>query len=88
MDRTRAARAAPRVERLPAEVRTLRGRTTVCTVDMALAPKLHHMDLVLKEFKNWEVPEDMPAVKKYIALMRERPSFKATHYDNEIVYMG
>eukprot|EP00963_Diacronema_lutheri_P008113 scaffold698_cov333-Pavlova_lutheri.AAC.5 len=64
------------------------GGQTVCTVDMALAPKLHHMDLVLKEFKNWEVPEDMPAVKKYIALMRERPSFKATHYDNEIVYMG
>lgn len=64
------------------------GGQTVCTVDMALAPKLHQMDLVLKKFKNWEVPEEMKAVKKYIALMRERPSFKATHYDDESVYMG
>jgi glutathione S-transferase len=56
--------------------------------DMALAPKLYHLKIALKELKGWDKLGNYPDVQQYLDRMQQRDSWKATYYAPEIVVAG
>ena len=42
------------------------GGGEICATDLALAPKLRHMKVACKHYKDFEVPEELTALKSYI----------------------
>lgn len=56
--------------------------------DLALAPKLYHMKIALKELNGWEVPAKFSAVLEYLDRIQQRDSWKNTYYAPEIVVAG
>ncbi|KAK9830373.1 hypothetical protein WJX72_011371 [[Myrmecia] bisecta] len=56
--------------------------------DLALAPKLYHLTVALKAFKDFTVPERFTAVTSYLAAVQGRQSWKNTHYSEELVLKG
>jgi glutathione S-transferase len=38
----------------------------VSAADLALGPKLYHLEIALGHYKNWSVPESLPYVKSYL----------------------
>lgn len=66
------------------------GGASVCATDLSLAPKLHHMDVALRELRGgWEMPPDACGeVRAYLGRMRARPSWAATAYGDELVVKG
>lgn len=59
-------------------------------VDAALAPKLYHMKVGLKAFKEnaIDVPAQFPAVHEYMETVFARPSFVKSVYPEEVVEWG
>ncbi|XP_058204724.1 glutathione S-transferase DHAR2-like [Rhododendron vialii] len=60
----------------------------ICAVDLSLAPKLFHLDVVLEHFKGWKVPESLTHIHKYMKLLFSRDSFKKTEPAKEYVIAG
>lgn len=60
----------------------------VSAADLALAPKLYHMQIALGHYKNWSLPESLPYVKSYMENMFSRESFKRTAASPEDVITG
>lgn len=60
----------------------------VSAADLALAPKLYHMQIALGHYKNWFLPESLPYVKSYMENMFSRESFKKTVASPEDVITG
>ncbi|KAL3138066.1 glutathione s-transferase [Trebouxia sp. C0009 RCD-2024] len=56
--------------------------------DLALAPKLHHMQIALEAFKGFEIPQEFEAVYAYLENMRSRQSWQNTQYSDEAVLSG
>jgi glutathione S-transferase len=56
--------------------------------DLALAPKLYHLKIALKELKGWDKLGDYPKVNEYLSTIQQRDSWKNTYYAPEIVVAG
>nr|ANH58211.1 glutathione S-transferase [Dracaena cambodiana] len=57
-------------------------------VDLNLAPKLFHLEIVLDHFKGWKVPENLTNVHSYMQLLFNRESFVKTKAAREQVIAG
>jgi glutathione S-transferase len=59
-------------------------------LDCALAPKLYHMSVGLKEFKSSEIDvgSEFPLVKNYMDAVFDRESFKNSIYPEETIVWG
>lgn len=64
------------------------GGATIGQADCALAPKLLHMQVALREFKGWEEPAGVARVGAYLDAWRSRPSWKAHEYTDEAIVAG
>ncbi|KFM28959.1 Glutathione S-transferase DHAR2 [Auxenochlorella protothecoides] len=53
--------------------------------DLELAPKIHHVQLVTKQFKDWDVYTAFPAIGEYAGAMQNRQSWKNTKYEDGLV---
>ncbi|KAL6977304.1 Glutathione S-transferase dhar1, mitochondrial [Sarracenia purpurea var. burkii] len=60
----------------------------ISAVDLSLAPKLYHLDVVLDHFKGWKIPESLTHVHDYKKLLYSRESFKKTQAAKEHVIAG
>ncbi|KAM7265298.1 hypothetical protein ACFE04_002981 [Oxalis oulophora] len=60
----------------------------ITAVDLSLAPKLFHLDIVLSHFKNWTVPESLTNVHNYMKTLFARESFVKTKPEKEHVIAG
>lgn len=56
--------------------------------DLALAPKLHHLQVALKAFKGFEIPKDLTALHKYLEGVQSRQSWQNTQYSDDLVLSG
>lgn len=56
--------------------------------DLALVPKLYHVETALGHYKQWSIPSDLAALHNYLKLMEGRDSFKKTAAPKEIVVRG
>eukprot|EP00897_Mesotaenium_endlicherianum_P010110 jgi/Mesen1/9127/ME000058S08622 len=61
---------------------------TVTESDAALAPKLLHARVALEHYYGFKMPSNLVAVKNYIELIENRPSFKKTTYPNDMIVEG
>ncbi|KAG5557333.1 hypothetical protein RHGRI_007551 [Rhododendron griersonianum] len=55
----------------------------ICAVDLSLAPKLFHLDVVLEHFKGWKVPESLTHVHKYMKIIDRKLKDCTFHTDFE-----
>lgn len=67
--------------------------TTLSTLDLQLAPQLHHLAVTLNSFKtNYTASEcftEFPEVEKYYdTVTKERPYLAAKDYDDEVIVWG
>lgn len=60
----------------------------ISAADLALGPKLYHLQIALKEYKNWELPAKLVAIRRYYGHITSRPSWTATHYSADLVKAG
>ncbi|KAG6544637.1 hypothetical protein Mapa_013942 [Marchantia paleacea] len=60
----------------------------ICSVDLALAPKLYHMQVALGYYKQWNVPKEVPEVSFYMNALFSRESFLKTKAEEEVVIKG
>ncbi|KAL1210157.1 Glutathione S-transferase DHAR2 [Cardamine amara subsp. amara] len=60
----------------------------VTAVDLSLAPKLYHLEIVLGHYKTWSVPESLTNVRNYAKALWSRESFEKTKATKEIVVAG
>lgn len=60
----------------------------ISAVDLALAPKLYHMEVALAHYKSWTVPESLPYVKSYMKSIFSKDSFLKTQPLPEDVIAG
>lgn len=60
----------------------------VSAVDLALAPKLYHLEITLGHFKKWSVPDSLPYVKSYMQTTFSMDSFVNTRALPEDVIEG
>ncbi|KNA12785.1 hypothetical protein SOVF_122820 [Spinacia oleracea] len=60
----------------------------ISAADLALGPKLYHMEIALGHYKNWSVPESLPYVKSYMKNIFSRDSFVKTIASTEDVIAG
>ncbi|CAL8468489.1 g8029 [Coccomyxa elongata] len=56
--------------------------------DLGLAPKLYHVEVAMREFKGWEIPDLLSNLKEYNQRIRSRDSWKQTYYPEEKVVQG
>lgn len=61
---------------------------SISAVDLSLAPKLFHLEIVLDHFKGWKVPEDLTYLNAYTKLLFNRESFVKTKPAKELVIAG
>lgn len=65
------------------------GGVEPCATDLAVMPRLYHMEIALDHFKGWTLPvEEYPNVRRYIDLFMTRESWKNTYYSPELVIKG
>ncbi|XP_010920727.1 probable glutathione S-transferase DHAR1, cytosolic isoform X1 [Elaeis guineensis] len=60
----------------------------ISAVDLSLAPKLFHLEIVLDHFKGWKIPENLTYVHAYMKLLFNRESFIKTKPAKEHVIAG
>lgn len=60
----------------------------ISSVDVNLAPKLYHLIVALKNFKNWTIPEEFGHVLAYIEVLSGLESFKKTAASEQVVING
>ncbi|KAL4379534.1 hypothetical protein GQ457_02G023030 [Hibiscus cannabinus] len=60
----------------------------ISAVDLALGPKLYHLEVALGHFKKWTVPESLANVSDYMKLIFSRESFVKTRAAKEYVIAG
>ncbi|XVF75422.1 hypothetical protein PTKIN_Ptkin13bG0187400 [Pterospermum kingtungense] len=60
----------------------------ITAVDLALAPKLYHLEIALGHFKKWTIPEDLTYVHNYMKLIFSWESFLKTQPAKEYVIAG
>ncbi|KAH7537297.1 hypothetical protein FEM48_Zijuj03G0077800 [Ziziphus jujuba var. spinosa] len=60
----------------------------VTAVDLALAPKLYHLDVALGHFKKWTVPADLTHLHKYKESLFSLESFQKTKAEEKYVIAG
>jgi len=61
------------------------GGTSFSSADVALLPRLYRMQVALRHFKQWQIPESCPKVQAYLELAYQRPSFQKTACSEEEV---
>lgn len=49
---------------------------TISAADLALGPKLYHMEIALGHYKNWSVPDSLSHVKQYMKVCFHPPCKK------------
>jgi len=60
-----------------------------CSACFMQAPRLYHIKEASPALKGWEVSKsEYPAIHKFLNLMAERPSWKATYYEPSAVVAG
>ncbi|KAM6546255.1 hypothetical protein CsatB_026991 [Cannabis sativa] len=60
----------------------------VSAADLALSPKLYHLEIALGHYKNWSVPDSLPFVKSYMKNIFSKDSFIKTRALPEDVIAG
>ncbi|CAN8234666.1 unnamed protein product [Cochlearia groenlandica] len=60
----------------------------VTAVDLSLAPKLYHLEVVLGHYKKWSVPERLTSVCSYAKALFARESFEKTKAEKGFVVAG
>ncbi|MBA0575575.1 hypothetical protein Goshw_008436 [Gossypium schwendimanii] len=60
----------------------------ISAVDLALGPKLYHLEVALGHFKKWTVPESLTNVRNYMKSIFTRESFVKTRAAKEYVIAG
>lgn len=56
--------------------------------DTAIAPMLNNVAVAGRALKNWDIPEDCPALRKYLSEARKVPSFAKTVGDEDSIISG
>ncbi|KAI3438883.1 hypothetical protein D9Q98_001298 [Chlorella vulgaris] len=64
------------------------GGEAPCATDLAVMPRLYHMQVATKHFRDWDVPAELQALQKYMELFMVRDSWNLTHYSPELVVAG
>ncbi|OVA01708.1 Glutathione S-transferase [Macleaya cordata] len=60
----------------------------VSAVDLALGPKLYHLEIALGHYKKWSVPDSLPYMKSYMKRIFSMDSFIKTRAQPEDVIAG
>ncbi|KAJ4960399.1 hypothetical protein NE237_020309 [Protea cynaroides] len=60
----------------------------ISAADLALGPKLYHLEIALGHYKNWSVPDSLPYVKSYMKTIFSMDSFIKTRGLPEDVIAG
>ncbi|KMZ68269.1 Dehydroascorbate reductase [Zostera marina] len=60
----------------------------ISAIDLNLAPKFYHLEIVLGHFKNWKIPENLTSIYEYMKLVFNRDSFIKTKAAKEYVIAG
>lgn len=60
----------------------------VSALDCNLAPKLKHISVAPKHFKNFEIPEECAAVIDYLHMFENLEEWKATSYTDDVIIWG
>ncbi|KAF9625287.1 hypothetical protein IFM89_020873 [Coptis chinensis] len=60
----------------------------ISAADLALAPKLYHMEIALSQYKNWSIPDSLSYLKYYLKEIFSRESFVKTQPLKEDVIAG
>ncbi len=60
----------------------------ITAVDLSLAPKLFHLEVVLGHYKGWSIPESLVHVHNYKKLLFSGESFEKTKAAKEYVVAG
>jgi len=68
--------------------KTFLGGDDVCSVDLALYPKLRHMAVACGHYKGFAVPQECAALASYMKAMAKRPSVVDTYYPDEYILEG
>ncbi len=68
--------------------KTFLGGNDICSVDLALFPKLRHCQVACGHFKGFAVPDECSALAAYMGAMAERPSVVATYYPDDYILEG
>ncbi|XP_078429549.1 dehydroascorbate reductase 2 [Wolffia australiana] len=63
-------------------------RASISALDLNLAPKLYHLQIVLEHFKNWTIPENLTHLRAYVELLFDQESFKRTKAERDYVIAG
>ncbi|KAF3776373.1 Glutathione S-transferase [Nymphaea thermarum] len=60
----------------------------ISAADLALGPKLYHLEVALSHYKNWSIPESLHHLKSYMNFLFSRDSFEKTKPQKEDVIAG
>ena len=60
----------------------------VCSVDLALYPKLRHMAVAAGHFKSFAIPAELTSLLGYMNVMAERDSVRSAYYPDEYILQG
>eukprot|EP00204_Picochlorum_oklahomense_P004195 CAMPEP_0118799490 /NCGR_PEP_ID=MMETSP1161-20130426/1691_1 /TAXON_ID=249345 /ORGANISM="Picochlorum oklahomensis, Strain CCMP2329" /LENGTH=223 /DNA_ID=CAMNT_0006727199 /DNA_START=172 /DNA_END=843 /DNA_ORIENTATION=- len=64
------------------------GGASPCQTDFLVMPRLYHLKIALKHFRNWDMPSNLTAVQTYMDTFMGRDSWKNTYYSPELVIKG
>ncbi|EFN57582.1 hypothetical protein CHLNCDRAFT_143262 [Chlorella variabilis] len=64
------------------------GGAAPCATDCAVMPRLYHMQVGTKYFRDWEMPAELAALRQYMDTFMSRDSWKNTYYSPEMVIAG
>ena len=60
----------------------------VCSVDLALYPKLRHMVVAAGHFKGFAIPRELTSLRDYMEQMAKRESVRSAYYPDEYIIEG
>jgi len=60
----------------------------VCSVDLALYPKLRHMVVAAGHFKGFAIPREFTSLRDYMEQMAKRESVRSAYYPDEYIIEG
>ncbi|GLC33553.1 Glutathione S-transferase dhar1 [Pleodorina starrii] len=64
------------------------GGQQINATDAAVAPKLYHIIVALKHFKNWDMPPEFAAINKYMEAIKLLPEWQNTDYGELQIIKG
>ncbi|CAN6454675.1 unnamed protein product [Victoria cruziana] len=60
----------------------------ISAADLALGPKLYHLEVALGHYKTWSIPESLHHLKAYMNFIFSRDSFEKTKPQKDDIVAG